>query len=198
MKVKELKQLISRYKQQHGLIGYSKLNKLELIEMLTSNFELRNNELVLKASSPPIPRQEAQPQTGTKCQQTFNTAIKKIANKTRVPIDKAFSNRIRGNAPLTRKQKQPTNNKVYVKKSSIEGSGMGLFAKVDINKNEVICQYTGNHLTKEQPTKSKSDYHFGIPRTNIVIDGDTKNNLGKYANDPIEFDLVNSAPYYYG
>jgi hypothetical protein len=160
MKVLELKQLISRYKKQHGLIGYSKLNKLGLIEMLTSKFELKDNELVLKASSP---RQEAQPQTGT------IGAIKKIANKSRVPIDKAT-------IEVTKMQQNQLNRKSNLELLEpllIDFKNRKIDIRVDKYKNRLY------------------DTYHKIANTLYENEADEKKAFGNYENNPIWQEVKN-------
>ncbi len=69
--------------------------------------------------------------------------------------------------------------KVKVKRGM---SGLGLFAGEDIKKGELIIEYIGNILNKEEAEKiSNSQYLFEINR-NKTIDGSPRWNIARYAN----------------
>ena len=50
LKVKDLKKLVSTYRQYHNIQGYSKMKKGQLIEELEKRFVIQNNQLFLKPS----------------------------------------------------------------------------------------------------------------------------------------------------
>lgn len=61
-------------------------------------------------------------------------------------------------------------------------SGLGLFAEEPIKKNEMIIEYIGNILTKEEVDKIASNqYLFEITR-NKTIDGSPRWNIARYCN----------------
>lgn len=61
-------------------------------------------------------------------------------------------------------------------------AGLGLFAGEDIKKGEVIIEYIGNILNKEEADKKvSSQYLFEITR-NKTIDGTPRWNTARYAN----------------
>jgi hypothetical protein len=61
-------------------------------------------------------------------------------------------------------------------------AGLGLFAGEDIKKGEVIIEYIGNILNKEESDKKvTSQYLFEITR-NKTIDGTPRWNTARYAN----------------
>ena len=47
-KVKDLKKLVSAYRQHHNIKGYSKMKKIELVNELEKRFIIKNNQLFLK------------------------------------------------------------------------------------------------------------------------------------------------------
>ena len=117
MKVKDLKQIIKVYKNEHFLNNYSKLKKNELVELLSSKFELKENKLYLKSVvteseskpkqkkritpilvSQPINVQPLPINSGlTQGQKTFSKAISKIERKGNLVNHREFAKRIRGN-----------------------------------------------------------------------------------------------------
>jgi hypothetical protein len=48
LKVKDLKKLISEYRQYHNIKGYSKMKKIQLLDELEKRFIIKNNQLFLK------------------------------------------------------------------------------------------------------------------------------------------------------
>lgn len=61
-------------------------------------------------------------------------------------------------------------------------AGLGLFAGEDIKKGEMIIEYIGNILTKEEADKvTTCQYLFEITR-NHTIDGSPRWNIARYAN----------------
>lgn len=117
MKVKDLKQIIKVYKKEHVLNNYSKLKKKELVELLSSKFELKEDKLYLKSVvtdskpeqkqkkritpqliSQPIHVQPLPINSGlTQGQKTFSKAISKIERKGKLVNHREFAKRIRGN-----------------------------------------------------------------------------------------------------
>jgi uncharacterized protein len=65
-------------------------------------------------------------------------------------------------------------------------AGLGLFAQEPIKKGEMIVEYIGNILTKEEADKQvTNEYLFEINR-NKTIDGSPKWNLARYCNHACE------------
>lgn len=61
-------------------------------------------------------------------------------------------------------------------------SGLGLFAGEDIKKGEIIIEYIGDILTKEEADKvNTNQYLFEVSR-NRTIDGRSRGNIARYAN----------------
>lgn len=61
-------------------------------------------------------------------------------------------------------------------------AGLGLFAGEDIKKGELIIEYIGNILPKEEADKkTTSQYLFEVSR-NKTIDGTPRWNIARYAN----------------
>ena len=50
LKVKDLKNLVSAYRQYHNIKGYSKMKKVQLVDELEKRFVIKNNQLFLKPS----------------------------------------------------------------------------------------------------------------------------------------------------
>lgn len=65
-------------------------------------------------------------------------------------------------------------------------SGLGLFAGEDIKKGEVIIEYIGEILNKEEADKrARSQYLFEVSR-NKTIDGTPRWNIARYCNHACE------------
>jgi uncharacterized protein len=61
-------------------------------------------------------------------------------------------------------------------------AGLGLFAAEDIKKGELIVEYIGTILSKEEADKkTSSQYLFEVSR-NTTIDGTPRWNIARYAN----------------
>lgn len=61
-------------------------------------------------------------------------------------------------------------------------AGLGLFAGEDIKKGELVIEYIGNILNKEEAEKkTSSQYLFEVSR-NKTIDGTPRWNIARYAN----------------
>jgi SET domain-containing protein len=65
-----------------------------------------------------------------------------------------------------------------VKRSS---AGLGLFAGEAIPKGNCIIEYVGREISKEEETKSKSQYLFEVSK-NKTIDGAARSNTARYIN----------------
>src|SRR4051812_45653947 len=64
--------------------------------------------------------------------------------------------------------------------------GLGLFAGEDIKKGEMIIEYIGNILNKEEAEKVTTNmYLFEVSR-NRTIDGSVRWNIARYANHACE------------
>lgn len=65
-------------------------------------------------------------------------------------------------------------------------AGLGLFAGEDIKKGEIIIEYIGNILNKEEAEKiTTNQYLFEINR-NKTIDGSVRWNIARYCNHACE------------
>ncbi len=65
-------------------------------------------------------------------------------------------------------------------------AGLGLFAGEDIKKNELIIEYIGNILNKEEAAKvATNQYLFEVNR-NKTIDGTVRWNIARYCNHACE------------
>ena len=54
LKVKDLKKLVSAYRQYHNIKGYSKMKKVQLVDELQKRFVIKNNQLYLKTAEQQI------------------------------------------------------------------------------------------------------------------------------------------------
>lgn len=97
--------------------------------------------------------------------------LKKSSNKT-----KALGKKL---SPNTKHLPDHHFKKVKVKRGL---DGLGLFAGEDIRKGEIIIEYIGNILTKEEADKVTNNmYLFEVSR-NRTIDGSVRWNIARYAN----------------
>lgn len=60
-------------------------------------------------------------------------------------------------------------------------AGLGLFAKEDILKNQLILEYTGERISQEEADQRGGKYLFSVTEE-VVIDGSDRNNIGRYVN----------------
>ncbi len=70
------------------------------------------------------------------------------------------------------------NENVQTKKSQ---SGLGLFARRDFKKGEMIIEYTGEKITEEEANKRGGKYLFEL-NNEWTIDGKGRDNLARYIN----------------
>jgi SET domain-containing protein len=70
------------------------------------------------------------------------------------------------------------NEHVQTKKSQ---SGLGLFAKRDFKKGEMIIEYTGEKITEAEANIRGGKYLFEL-NDNWTIDGKDRKNLARYIN----------------
>jgi hypothetical protein len=116
---------------------------------------------------------------------TATKAVKKLDKQSKVL--KTGSKKIAGLAakvsPNTKKLPDHHFKRVSVKKGL---SGLGLFAGEDIRKGEMIIEYIGNILSKEEADKKvASQYLFEVSR-NKTIDGTPRWNIARYCNHACE------------
>ena len=62
MKVKELRTLLSKYRQYHTITGYSRMRKAELLDGLNRRFSIQDGQLIMKTP----PQQRTEPTAKTK------------------------------------------------------------------------------------------------------------------------------------
>jgi hypothetical protein len=77
---------------------------------------------------------------------------------------------------------------LYVKKSQIAGAGKGLFTAIPIYKDEVICIFKGEYLSKEEAVKRAligEDRYFINRVQGGIMDSMHTNCFAKYANDVV-------------
>lgn len=67
---------------------------------------------------------------------------------------------------------------VTVKKSS---AGLGLFAGEDIKRDQLIIEYTGDHINAEEADQRGGRYLFTV-NEDLVIDGKDRSNIARYIN----------------
>jgi SET domain-containing protein len=73
---------------------------------------------------------------------------------------------------------------LFVKESTIPGSGLGLFTKIFIPKGTRIVEYKGRITTwKEVAHDSENGYLYTINTKHVIDAGRTKSALARYAND---------------
>jgi SET domain-containing protein len=61
-------------------------------------------------------------------------------------------------------------------------AGLGLFALEDINKGELIIEYIGNILNKEESDAAKANMYLFEVNRNKTIDGSVRWNMARYIN----------------
>lgn len=61
-------------------------------------------------------------------------------------------------------------------------AGLGLFAEEDIKKGELIIEYIGNILNKEESDAVKSNQYLFEVNRNKTIDGSVRWNIARYCN----------------
>lgn len=65
-------------------------------------------------------------------------------------------------------------------------AGLGLFAGEDIKKGELIIEYIGNILNKEQAAAVKTNQYLFEVNRNKTIDGSVRWNIARYCNHACE------------
>lgn len=65
-------------------------------------------------------------------------------------------------------------------------AGLGLFAGEDIKKGELIIEYIGNILNKEESDKVASNQYLFEVNRNHTIDGSVRWNIARYCNHACE------------
>jgi SET domain-containing protein len=65
-------------------------------------------------------------------------------------------------------------------------AGLGLFAGEDIKKGEMIIEYIGNILNKEEAEKIKTNQYLFEVNRNKTIDGSVRWNIARYCNHACE------------
>lgn len=121
------------------------------------------------------------PKTKAK-KETSKTAKKNVGSKTldkQSKVLKKGSKKVAAVSPNTKKLPDHHFKIVKVKRGL---AGLGLFAGENIKKGEMIIEYIGNILNKEEADKKvSSQYLFEINR-NKTIDGTPRWNIARYAN----------------
>ena len=76
-------------------------------------------------------------------------------------------------------------NSVLVKKSSLPGSGLGLFTKKEYKIGETIGEYKGTLMTKDAFDRQRPESDYGLEvKKDLVIDAkNTQSSTMRYAND---------------
>lgn len=94
----------------------------------------------------------------------------------------------------------PSSKRLFVKTSNLPDAGKGLFAKVDIAKNEIVTEYQGRLAAwKDVENDADNGYIFHI-NDDLVIDASKDlGSFGRYANDAAGLNrikgLTNNAEY---
>lgn len=74
---------------------------------------------------------------------------------------------------------------LYVRRSTIPNSGMGLFTAAPLRRWAKIVRYTGREITRQEDEEIDSGY--GIfrdpPHTTVIDAASTQSTLGRYVND---------------
>ena len=65
-------------------------------------------------------------------------------------------------------------------------AGLGLFAGEDIKKGDIIIEYIGNILNKEEAEKIKTNQYLFEVNRNKTIDGQVRWNIARYCNHACE------------
>ena len=72
---------------------------------------------------------------------------------------------------------------LYLRKSSISGSGKGLFTVKEIPPKTRIAKYTGTIKTRTAYDAKPSGYGVGLPRGKVMDAASTQSGIARYAND---------------
>lgn len=72
---------------------------------------------------------------------------------------------------------------LVVKRSTIPGSGKGLFTKQKISKGTRIVEYKGRITSWTKVKHSENDYIYYVNRNHVIDAERTKSALARYAND---------------
>jgi uncharacterized protein len=74
---------------------------------------------------------------------------------------------------------------LIVKRSTLKGSGKGLFTTKDIPKGTIIVEYKGKITTWKEvdDRKGLNGYIYYVTRTHVIDARTTKEALARYAND---------------
>lgn len=107
------------------------------------------------------------------------SSILKKGSKKAETISKTISKKLPKKTSVTEKLPDHHFKKVKVKRGV---SGLGLFAGENIKKGELIIEYIGNILNKEEAEKvTVNQYLFEVNR-NKTIDGSVRWNIARYCN----------------
>ena len=84
---------------------------------------------------------------------------------------------------------------VFVKKSTLQGAGKGLFTDKDIKKGQIVCEYEGERITWDQAIErnevGKGGYVYFINKKNCIDAYHYKETFGRYANDAAGLSRIN-------
>lgn len=78
-----------------------------------------------------------------------------------------------------------TDKDFEIRSSTIEGAGMGLFAKYAIKEEDTIGYYTGEIITEKEfhdPDRPFSAYVMWVSKNHIIIGEGPKSNYTRYIN----------------
>jgi len=72
---------------------------------------------------------------------------------------------------------------LYLKKSAIPNSGMGLITAKVIESKKRIAQYTGDILRADELPSNPTGYSVAIPHNKVIDASSTQSGIARYAND---------------
>lgn len=95
----------------------------------------------------------------------------------------------------------PSSKTLFVKTSTLPGAGLGLFAKVDFKKGDIITEYKGRRRTWPQVEDDVDNcYIYHIDDDNVIDAQKNLSSFGRYANDATGLTRVsgirNNAEYF--
>ena len=87
---------------------------------------------------------------------------------------------------------KPDKKHLYVDKSTIPSAGEGLFTSVDIEKGELVIEYTGEITTWEDVRHDSNNLYIYFVSEEYVINAkDRPEDIARYANDAHGLTRVN-------
>ncbi len=95
----------------------------------------------------------------------------------------------------------PSSKTLFIKTSTLPGAGLGLFAKVDFKKGDIITEYKGRRRTWAEVEDDADNYYiYHIDDDNVIDAQKQPGSFGRYANDATGLTRVpgikNNAEYF--